>query len=258
MRKSLVTAALVFCAASSLFGQGQELPGLPPQDASIVHEISKGVYQLGRLVIDQNSRSATFPGALNMDKGPLEYLLVTPAGNAHESLLVTSDLQPSDLHLGMLLLDAKGAGMHTPDAKEAAPSQISKEYLQHAPKLTGDPIDIFVTWQTSAGEERKTRVEEWIFNTSTRKPAERGTWVYNGSMFTQDGRFMAQIDGNFAALVTNPGALINNPRKGSDDDQIWEVNSKVVPPVKTPLKITIQMVETEKSSGPEKTKKQAK
>ncbi len=57
-----------------------------------------------------------------------------------------------------------------------------------------------------------------------------------------EGRFLAQLDGAFAALVTSPAAVINNPRRGNDDDSIWIVNEKAVPAVKTPVDITIQLL----------------
>jgi hypothetical protein len=186
-----------------------------------------------------------------MDKGPLEYLLVTPSGNAHESLLVTSDIQPQDLHMAMLLLGAKGA-VKTDGAHDSPPAQLSKEYLERAPKLTGDSISITVRWKTKEGEEKSAPVEDWLLKTDVHKPAERGPWIYNGSMFGTTGRFLAQEEGNFAALVTNPAALINNPRKGSDNDQIWDVNQKAVPPAKTPVEITIHLAEPKPKTAPEK------
>jgi hypothetical protein len=210
-----------------------------------MHEVSPGIYEIGKVRINQASQTLTFPCAVNMQSGALEYLLVTPAGNAHESLLVAANVEPRDLHLAMLLLGAKGSGSH-PSPDDAPPAQLSKEYLEHAPKLTGDPILITVQWQTKDGQEKKSPVEDWILKTDVHKTAERGPWIYNGSMFGQNGRFLAQIEGNFAALVTNPAALINNPRKGSDDDQIWDVNDKVVPPAKTPVEVTIELVDPSK------------
>ena len=58
------------------------------------------------------------------------------------------------------------------------------------------------------------------------------------------GHFLAQVDGSIAALVRDPAALINNPRPGNDDDQIWEVYSKTTPPAGTAVDVTIQLVDT--------------
>lgn len=203
-----------------------------------MQEISPGVYQIGQIRLDQAAHTATFRGKLNLAEGALEYLLVTTEGATHESLLSTT-VQPSDLHFSMLLLGAKGAGIATPGPDDSPPTQINKEYLKHAVKLKGDTIHIAVKWKSGAAE-KTTPVEDWITNIETKKPAPRGPWIYTGSMFRGE-HFLAQQEGAFASLVTYPAALINNPRKGSDDDLVWEVNKKAVPPLDTPVEITITL-----------------
>ena len=79
-----------------------------------------------------------------------------------------------------------------------------------------------------------------MLNARENKAAPRGPWIYTGSMFA-DNQFLAQLQGTIAAMITNPAALINNPRKGSDNDQIWMVNKKAVPPVETALEITLKL-----------------
>ena len=215
----------------------QEPPG-PPLPA--IRETSPGVYEIGKVHLEQKTRTARLPGLLNMREGICEYLLVTEQGAAHESLLVT-DATPNDLHFAMLLLGAKGSGLAAPAPTDAPPPQINAEYLKAAPQLQGDPLRISVQWE-AGGETKTTPVEDWLFNTALKKPMARGPWIYNGSMFN-DGHFLAQIEGAFAALVTYPSALINNPRKGRDNDQIWTVNEKAVPALKTPLHIIFQLLE---------------
>lgn len=219
-------------------------PAPPP--TPVIREVSPGNYQIGRIQLDQKARTVRFPGIVNMQDGIIEYLLVTTEGSTHESLLAC-EVQPNDLHFAMLLLGAKGAGLETPAPSDAPPGQIDAEYLKTAPKLRGDRLSISVTWKD--GEAEKTApVEDWIFNTETKKAMERGPWIYNGSLFS-NGVFMAQIEGAFAALVTYPSALINNPRKGSDNDQIWTVNAKAVPPAKTPVEIFIHLLSEEKAKA---------
>jgi hypothetical protein len=208
----------------------------PPPANPAMREISPGIYEIGQLRLDQKARTLTFPGYLNLNDGNLEYLLVTEKGNVHESLLAT-DVPPSDVHFAMLLLGAKGSGN---DGAALPPGQIDLNYLKTAPKLKGDQVNITVRWKVG-DVEKSAPVEDWLVNTDTKKPAERGPWIYNGSFFNE-GHFMAQIEGAHAALVTYPAALINNPRKGNDNDQIWVVNTKVVPAVKTPLEIVITLL----------------
>ena len=219
----------------------------PPSPVPVMREVSPGIYEIGKLHLDQKALTVSFPGWLNLDRGILEYLLVTERGSTHESLLA-SDIQPNDLHFAMLLLGAKGSGLATPGPADKPPGQIDTMYLKNAPKLKGDDVVISVKWQ-AGGVEKSGLVEDWIWNGETKKAMQRGSWIYNGSMFSE-GHFLAQIDGAFAAIVTYPGALINNPRKGNDNDQIWTVNEKAVPPVKTPVEITIKLVPSNGATPP--------
>ena len=206
--------------------------------APVMREVSPGVYEIGSIHLDKNTRALSFPAKLNMADGNIEYLICTPRGSTHESLILT-DVQPSDLHFAMLLLDAKGAGILAPATGDAPPSQINAEYLKGAPQLKGDPLTITAKWKDAAGKEQTAAVEDWVLNSKQNKPAPRGPWIYTGSMFA-DNQFLAQLQGSIASLVSNPSALINNPRKGSDNDQIWMVNTKAVPAVETPVEVTIK------------------
>lgn len=243
MRRELLNnmaalAAVLICLPATPGVQADENP---PAHTPIIQELSPGIFAIGKLRLDRNSTTITFPGSINMDKGALEYLIVTPKGATHESLLV-ADIQPTDLHFAMLLLGAKGAGLSTPAAKDAPPAQIDQEYLKNAPKLKGDTLKLTATWKHE-GKEKTAPIEDWVAHAETGKPLERGPWIYTGSIFSGK-HFMAQVEGLFAALVVNPSALINNPRLGNDNDQIWIVNQKTVPPAGTSVEIIIKLENT--------------
>ena len=244
MRKSPLAAApqiLAGCVtllAAVTVAQAQEVPAPLAPPAPAMEEVAPGKFRIGKLILEKETKSVTFPGKVNMDKGLLEYLLTGPKGSTHETLLVT-EIAPSDLHMAMLLLGAKGAGLRAPGPDDKPPEQITDEYLKTAPQPAGDKIFISVKWKKE-GKETITPVEDWLQNTETAKPAERGPWIYTGSMFVGE-KFLAQTEQSFAALVTYPPALINNPRKGNTNDAVWEVNEKAVAPVDTPLEITIRL-----------------
>lgn len=204
-----------------------------------VKDLGNGQYEVGAIRLEQKTKTVTFPGAVNMDKGGLEYLLVGRNGPTHESLLVT-DVSPTELETVMILLGVKPPKRVMPGV-DAPPGQLTAEYLKGAPKLAGEQIAITATWKDKAGAEKTVEVADWLYYLPNKKAATRGAWVYSGSMFGADNKFLAQLEEIFASLVTNPAALINNPRKGSDDDRVWEVNDKVVPPAGTPVTITIQI-----------------
>lgn len=238
MPRILHVFSALFLAAFSLHAQEEQKDAATPA----MREVSPGVYEFGSIRLDKNTRTVTFPAKLNMSEGLIEYLICTPRGSTHESLILT-ETEPRDLHFAMLLLDAKGAGTLAPAPGDAPPSQINADYLKTAPRLKGDNLAISLKWKDVGGKERSTPVEDWVLNARLKKPAPRGPWIYTGSMFA-DNQFLAQLQGNVASLVSSPAALINNPRQGSDDDQIWNVNTKAVPPVETPVEVTIKLEAT--------------
>jgi hypothetical protein len=187
--------------------------------------------------IDKQTRTVTFPAAINMTAGMLEYLLVTDMGKTHESLLSTK-IQPYDIQVAMLLLGIKPASK----ADSQPPAQITRQYLQNSPGLKGETINLFLSWQDPTGNHR-VRAESIIWNLHTNAPMTDGPWTYNGSEM-YGGKFLAQVDGSIGALVRDPAALLNNPRPGNDDDQIWEVNTKTVPKAGTPVDVIIELEES--------------
>jgi len=91
-------------------------------------QIGPGIFELGKVRLDKGRRAVSFPAALNMNDGPVEYLIVTTSGKTHESLLRT-DVEPYHIHLAMLLLGATGAGTNSFPEDSAKP-------------LPGDTIDL--------------------------------------------------------------------------------------------------------------------
>jgi hypothetical protein len=191
-------------------------------------ELSPGIYQIGLVRLDKTNKSVQFPAVLNMDHGLIEYLLVTTRGKTHESLLKT-EAEPYHIHIAMLLLGAKGA---------AQTMELSKvptgEYHVNTPGaamnrlaelLKGDPIRIEVSW-TNAQGVKKVAAEDCIDNLQTGKTASPGTWNYNGSRVV-DGTYMAQQQGSIVAMIDDVDAMINNPRPGHENDQIWQVRTNL-------------------------------
>ncbi len=182
--------------------------------------------------IDKQKRTVTFPAAINMREGMLEYLIVAETGKTHESLLSTK-IEPYDIQVAMLLLGIAPAAK----AGSEPPGQLNKEYLKTAPDLKGAKVSLFIEWPG-----HRVRAEELIWNLQQNAPMTDGPWTYNGSEL-YGGKFLAQVDGSVAALVRDSAALVNNPRPGNDDDQIWQVYSKATPPVGTAVDVIMELEE---------------
>lgn len=177
----------------------------------------KGV-QVGAVRVDPATRSLHFPARLNMTNGTIEYALVTEYGKTHESLLVT-DLKPHDLQAALLLLSAQPVGTN---GLRQLPKKPSGRAL----------VNVRVAWQEKS--DRKIRdladlvaLVEGSEGSITGK-LSRGPWLFNGSMITVEG-FAAHFEGSLISLITDPVAILNNPRPDRDDDEIHVPAADVLP-----------------------------
>lgn len=223
--------------ASALTALAQDAAKVPPPK-----EVSPGVYEVGTVRVDKNSQTVTIPAKVNMVEGLVEYVCVTPQGSTHESVLV-SEAGPQNVHVGMLLLGAKGS---TPPNPAQAPGQIDAQFLANLPKLKGDRVQLTARWKDPDGKEQTAPIENWITQRTvvkkkvTEKPMSNGPWLYNGS-YLLEGRFLADVNCVYVSVNTFPSALINNPREGAADDKMWFANKTAMPAVGTPVDFVIKL-----------------
>ncbi len=231
-------------------------PTLPPESVpgspgsltdTPLKAIGPGVFELGSVTLDKQQRTVSFPAVLNLDQGPMEYLLVTTKGKLHESILRT-ETEPHDIHVAMLLLDAKVSGTNaffaasTGDRRDPqTTAQGRAQPLANPAKevLPGHTVTIDVSWRAD-GQERRLRAEELVFNAEARSAMPKGRWVYHGSR-VEDGLFFAQLSGSVVSLITDPDALVNNAGAGHEDDKIWTANTNNLPPWNTPVRVTLKL-----------------
>jgi len=200
-------------------------------------EVAPGILDYHGVRLDKKHQRISFAGVVNQHAGLIEYLLVNDKGKVHESLLATK-VKPHDIHLAMLLIGL--AEDSKPNLNEPLPpSAIDSAYLHQAPKIRGTPVRITLAW-TQDGKRREAPADNWIFNLHTNQLMSPGSWTYNGSL-VEDGQFLADQELSIIAVITDPTALANNPREGYDDDQIWQIQEKAVPPINTPVEISISL-----------------
>jgi hypothetical protein len=200
---------------------------LQEKTLSAVEKISPGNFRIGDIEINKNKKSISFPASINMDKGLLEYLLVQGAGKTYESLFRTK-VQPYDLQIAFLLLGFEGTD-----------NPLSFQGASEKPK--GEPVEITVTYD-KRGKTVEIKPEEWIL-TKTKEGKDKNVgaleWVFTGSVII-DGRFLAQIEGSIIAIYRDPAALIDNASPGGESDEVWFVKEGAIPPVGTPVTVTIK------------------
>jgi hypothetical protein len=220
----------------------KQAEGYQPAESSMtaltntaVRMIEPGVFEVGRVRLDQRRRRITLPAVLNKTQGLMEYFLVTTYGKTHESILKTQ-AEPYHVHLAMLLLGAHGPGNADFPGSPAngVPGPVVHPSRETIP---GDKVSIEVEWKTPAGQTRRS-AEELVRKSDTQAVMAHGGWVYNGSLIINN-KFLAQMDGSIISLVTDPVALVNNTGPGHDNDLIWEPNMTNLPPRDLPVEVTI-------------------
>lgn len=231
--------ALVLSMISALGAETEGGPRMAPQPAikvpadatsitnAPVKELGQGRYQIGQVILDKKERTIKFPAAVNMKSGVVEYLIVHARGKVHESVLRT-ETEPSHVHLAMLLLGAKAATQANP-----------ADFYNTEKEIPGDAVSVMASWKSSDGE-RKVNGESLLKSAKSPDALTLDHWVYNGSQFV-DGNFVAQQEGSIISLIADPYALVNNPRKDRDDDELWNADSAGVPPVNTPVTVVIKL-----------------
>ncbi|MCC7374413.1 MAG: hypothetical protein IT581_07140 [Verrucomicrobiales bacterium] len=199
----------------------------------LLRPVAPGIFEVGQVRLDTTTRTVSFPAVVNARQGPMEYLIVTPYGSTHESVLRT-EVEPYHIHIAVLLLGAKG---ETNTVQNPPPTQqVADPWTQ---PIHGDPVHLEFAWEQN-GTTRTCAAEDWVFNLATQSAMSRGSWTYNGSLVHR-GLFRAQIDGAIASLIASPSALVNNSRKGADNDDIWTVNTNALPDIGTRVTALIHL-----------------
>lgn len=181
-------------------------------------KVAEGRYQFADIQLNQKERSITFPAVVNMDEGVLEYALVHESGKVHESLLRT-EVAPRDIQVALLLVSPK---KNNPPTEASRPNPL--------------PVEIFVHVEPGA---ETSRIEDWILNVEKKRSMTPGTWDFIGSMI-RNGIFAAQSEGSIVSIIADSASIIENPREGRDNDDIWQVNKQAVPKKNTIVEVTFK------------------
>jgi hypothetical protein len=202
----------------------------PPEAKPKIERLSPTRSRLDVIEFDHTTKEITLPAEVNMVRGLLEYALVGEKGKLHEALLRTK-ARAFDLNIVLLLLDLK------PDTEWFVPPEPPRP-LDAAAQTAR--LDFFVRWKDQdGGVEKTSRLDAWITDLTTKKPAAPAPWIFTGSHLNEEKRFAAEVDGSLVALYHDARALINSPREGADNDEQW-VPAEEVPPKGTPVTVVIR------------------
>ncbi len=193
-------------------------------------------YQIGDITFNGKTREIRFPATMNLEKGLLEYVLVTDEGKIHESLLSTK-IRPAQLQIALKLCHYRDGVGDTFDALFPEDEKKGKAGIADR----GSSIRIAAEWtEKSDGLEkpRRFQIGELIRDLKTDSPMNEGQWIYTGSII-YEGTFIAEAEGTLIAVYIDNGSLINSFRSGSDDDERWMTNTKIAPKMGTPITLVL-------------------
>ena len=201
----------------------------------VIKKLSEGVFRVGSVTVNKPEEYISAEGEINMDKGLVEYLACGPLGKLHESVLVLH-AQPYHLQVAALLLGL-----------EPGDNPLGKQGGSGIPQ--GDPVEIWVSWQSNHRKEVRRRAEDLIFNVKEKRAMSHTHWVYTGSEII-DGKFIAQSEQSIIATYHDPFALFDHPLATGTDDTLYYANEQTVPPKGTPITLIIKPSHTKKHKNP--------
>jgi hypothetical protein len=170
---------------------------------------------IGDVKVDAKSRSISFPAQVNQRSGAIEYLVVHETGKVHESIFKTS-VAPRDFHTAALLFSST-----------------------NKPPLKVSAIEI--SWAKD-GANKKYQAAELILDKAKKRALRETKWAYRGSRLV-DGIFLAQRDGSIISIQEDRDALIDQATPEASDDENWEPMTDLLPPLGTPVTITVTFSE---------------
>ncbi len=199
---------------------------------------------LKHLKIDRQGRRVIVDAKVMLQKGEgegegmcmLEFLMCRSGAKDHETLL-TTDAVPSSLHAALLALGlapGRPAQWVTPEGKK--PVFISP---------AGAALIITVQWTDKSGKVREVPATDWMMDVATTKKMHETRWIFVGSDFLDDGRYWADVEGLHISVTNFASSVIDVPFKSTSEDALREfaVNTAVVPPKGTPVKLIIKVAE---------------
>ena len=202
--------------ATGVVSQLEISPMVPMWDGDCV--------RVGAVRVYPETHSLVVSGWINQVSGPIELLACGRGGKTHESIFVLN-VDPVHLQTALLLLGLK------PGTPPTGLGQGQPE---------GPGLNLWVDWD-EGGEVRSARAETFVYNAETKAVLPETPWIFTGSIFLE-GEFKASAEESLVVTYWDPWAIINIPLGCGTNDDILVVNTNTVPPLKTPIRMRMEMV----------------
>ncbi len=199
-----------------------------PAKQEFVKNLGNGRLQVGNIIINEFSREALIPGRINMREGIIEFIACTTGGMKNYESALEMDTDAKSFNLSMILL-----GLDPKKGKAAA-----YHFDPNPPQ--GDEVEISIQWDTDKGK-KTIAAQELIFDMETGKTFPNSHWIYTGSIFLDNGTYLAEEAGVLIGFVHDPASIIESPLlDGTGSYGSLVVNSEILPEVGTKIQMTIK------------------
>jgi hypothetical protein len=221
-------------------GQARESAPRPNDAASnptqaSVEKLGENLYRIGNIRVDTSRSEISVPGTINRDVTTLEFIANTRGGlKAYESAL-SLDTDAITFNTALILI-----GLNRTRARNTPTAHFDPATPD------GDQVEIYV--ECPARQCSRTPAERLMFDRNTNSSPAGGTWVYTGSGFLPDGRYLAELDGTLVGFVHDPASIIEYA-EGAGLNRYGSIvlnpNSGV--PTNTSIMITVKAVRPARS-----------
>jgi hypothetical protein len=206
------------------------LPDMPAfkDSASQYTQLGKNIW----LEKNPRGRRVLLWGTICRQEAALEEFMCLKNTKEHEAI-VAIDLAPRVLHAALLAAGAK-------------PGTVARfdDTGFHAP--TGDKLEIGVEWKQD-NESRRAKAQEWIRDLKTKKSITH-EFVFAGSQeikhpVTGEAYYLGD-EGDLISVANFASSIVDLAVQSSttDADHLFEAFSERIPPIDTPVVVTINLV----------------
>ena len=223
-----------------------------PAEQPIIRKVGPDLFQVGAVSLDAKKRTIRCKGEIVMSEGgPLDLLACLPTGKAYESIFGLH-MRPMDLQLSLLLLGlepGRNPAYKYPEGSPELALQPGDEvliYVEWQPKLKADaaaPSPAKDAPKVPAPAPMRVPAGQFLVNPKTGEPLKDARWVFLGSRI-MDGRFGADVEGSLIATYHDSLCILELANKAINENQYtdatYTINTKLCPPVGTPIELVIE------------------
>lgn len=183
------------------------------------------------------------PAVIVQNRAILEFFAVTAGGKVHEAVVAVTgnaELEREDIPEG--LAGMINACILALGYEKGTPVKATRDGKVIPP--SGKKVFVYLEWVGEDGKSVRARAEDLVFNNKTRKPMERGKWVYIGSRFEQDWadgetRYMADLTGDVVATYSWQNTIIDNTTSEGSEDIYYVCYTPRIPEPGTKVTLVI-------------------